>query len=52
MAKTHSGMQAMPYSPARMAMDKEMAAVSTAMSKGDMRAACARYAHVQKMAGK
>jgi hypothetical protein len=52
MAKTHSGMQAMPYSPARMAMDKEMAAVSTAMSKGDMRAACARYANVQKMAGK
>jgi hypothetical protein len=52
MAKTTSGMQAMPYTPARMAMDKEMAAVNTAMSKGDMRTACARYANVQKMAGK
>ena len=52
MAKTTSGMQAMVYSPARMAMDKEIAAVNTAMSKGDMREACARHANVQKMAGK
>jgi hypothetical protein len=39
----------MPYGPGRMAMDKEMAAVNTEMSKGNMRAACARYANVQKM---
>jgi hypothetical protein len=49
MAKTTGGMQTMPYSPGRMAMDKEMAAVNTEMSKGNMRAACARYANVQKM---
>jgi hypothetical protein len=52
MVKTTNGLVVMPYSPARMAMEKEMAAVNTAMSKGDMRDACARYANVQKMAGK
>jgi hypothetical protein len=52
MVKTTNGMVVMPYSPARMAMDKEMAAVNAEMSKGDMRAACAHYANVQKMAGK
>jgi hypothetical protein len=49
MTKTSGGMQTMPYGPGRMAMDKEMAAVNTEMSKGNMRAACARYANVQKM---
>jgi hypothetical protein len=52
MVKTTNGMVVMPYHPARMAMDKEMAAVNAEMSKGDMRAACAHYANVQKMAGK
>ena len=36
MAKISGGMQTMPYGPGRMAMDKEMAAVNTEMSKGNV----------------
>ena len=50
MAKTTSAMNTMPEGPGKMAMAKEMGKANTAMSKGDMRGACAAYMKAQKMA--
>ena len=40
---------AMPDSPGKMGMMKEMAMANTQMSKGDMRGACKSYMKAQKM---
>jgi hypothetical protein len=40
-----------PDSPAKMAMNKELAAANTEMGKGDMRKACQHYFNAQKMSG-
>lgn len=40
---------AMPDSPGKMAMMKEMAMANTQMSKGDMKGACMSYMKAQKM---
>jgi hypothetical protein len=50
MAKTTSSMTAMPETPTKMAMAKEMSKVNAAMSKGKMRDACASYMKAQKVA--
>jgi hypothetical protein len=52
MGKSLTAASAMPYSPARFAMMKEMSAANSAMSKGDMRAACKSYMRAQKMGSK
>jgi hypothetical protein len=49
MAKTTTMMTGMPEGPGKMGMGKEMGMANTEMSKGNVRAACARYANVQKM---
>ena len=48
--KAVSATSAMPDSPGKMAVMKELSAANTAMSKGDMRGACKSYASAQKMA--
>ena len=40
---------AMPDSPGKMGMMKEMAVANSQMSKGDMRGACKSYMKAQKM---
>jgi hypothetical protein len=40
-----------PDAPAKMAMNKELAAANTEMGKGDMRKACQHYLNAQKMSG-
>jgi hypothetical protein len=50
MAKSTSAMTAMPETPGKMAIAKEMSKVNTAMSKGDMRGACSSYMKAQKVA--
>ena len=50
MAKTTSSMTAMPETPTKMAIAKEMNKVNVAMSKGDMRGACKSYMNAQKVA--
>ncbi len=52
MAKSMTAGAAMPESPGRMAMMKEMGTANTAMSKGDMRGACKSYMRAQKMGSK
>jgi hypothetical protein len=52
MAKSLTAAGAMPYSPGRFALMKEMAAANTAMSKGDMRGACKSYMRAQMMGAK
>jgi hypothetical protein len=49
MAKHVSTVSAMPESPSKMAMMKEMGAANAAMSKGDMRGACKNYMRAQNM---
>jgi len=49
MAKLVTSGNAMPESPGKMAMMKEMGAANAAMSKGDMRGACKSYMRAQKM---
>jgi hypothetical protein len=51
MAKLITSSNAMPDSPGKFAMMKEMGAANTAMSKGDMRGACKSYMRAQKMSG-
>ena len=52
MAKSLTAVSAMPYSPVRSAMMKEMSAANSAMSKGDMRGACKSYMRAQMVAAK
>ena len=52
MAKSLTAVSAMPYSPVRVAMMKEMSAANSAMSKGDMRAACKSYMRAQMVGAK
>jgi hypothetical protein len=49
MAKSVTAASAMPESPEKMAMMKEMGAANAAMSKGDMKGACRSYMRAQKM---
>ena len=51
MAKSVTAATAMPESPEKMAMMKEMGAANAAMSKGDMKGACQSYLRAQKMGG-
>lgn len=51
MAKTTGAMATMPDGPAKFALAKEMGAVNTELSKGNMRGACARYARAQRITG-
>ncbi|NOJ46833.1 hypothetical protein [Bradyrhizobium archetypum] len=51
MAKLVTSSNAMPDSPRKMAMMKEMGAANAAMAKGDMRAACKSYMRAQQMSG-
>jgi len=48
MAKSVTASTAMPESPEKMAMMKEMGAANAAMSKGDMKGACRSYMRAQK----
>ena len=49
MMKSMNAGGAMPDSPGKMAMMKEMAMANTQMSKGDMKGACKSYMKAQKM---
>jgi hypothetical protein len=49
MMKSMNAGGAMPDSPGKMGMMKEMAMANTQMSKGDMRGACKSYMKAQKM---
>jgi hypothetical protein len=49
MGKTAMMGSTMPDSPAKMGMNKEMAAANMDMSKGNMRGACMHYMKAQKM---
>lgn len=49
MAKSMSAGAAMPDTPQKMGMMKEMGMANAAMSKGDMRGACKSYMRAQKM---
>jgi hypothetical protein len=51
MAKLVTSSNAMPDSPGKAAMMKEMGAANAAMAKGDMRGACKSYMRAQKMSG-
>ena len=48
MAKSVTASTAMPESPEKMAMMKEMGGANAAMSKGDMKGACRSYMRAQK----
>jgi hypothetical protein len=48
-AKSVAATDTMQDSPGKRAMMKELSSANTAMSKGDMRAACKSYIRVQKM---
>ena len=48
-AKMTDQMATMPYGPKRMAMMREMAAVNTDLSHGDLRGACKHYVTAQKI---
>jgi hypothetical protein len=50
-AKLVTASNAMPDTPGKFAIMKELGAVNTAMSKGDMRGACRSYMRAQKMSG-
>ena len=49
LAKSVGATDAMPDSPGKRAMMKELGSANTAMSKGDMRAACRSYIRAQKI---
>jgi hypothetical protein len=49
MAKAYTDANAMPDSPQKMAMLREMGTANTAISKGDMRGACLSYMRAQKI---
>lgn len=49
MAKSQAAVMAMPDSPGKMGMQKEIAMANTEISKGNMRAACSHYMKAQKM---
>jgi cytochrome c-type biogenesis protein CcmH/NrfG len=51
MAKLVTSSNAMPDSPGKFAMMKEMGAANTAMAKGDMRGACKSYMRAQQISG-
>jgi hypothetical protein len=51
MAKTTGALSTMPDGPAKFALAREMGAVNSDISKGNMRGACAHYAKAQKMTG-
>ena len=51
MAKLVASGNAMPDSPGKFAMMKEMGAANAAMSKGDMRSACKSYMRAQQISG-
>ena len=48
-AKSVAAVDTMPDGPRKMAMLKEMGVANTAMSNGDMRAACKSFIRAQKM---
>ncbi len=48
-AKSVAAVDTMPYGPGKMAMMKALGDANTAMSNGDMRAACKSYMRAQKM---
>ena len=48
-AKSIAATDTMQDSPGKRAMMKELSSANTAMSKGDMRAACTSYNRAQKM---
>jgi hypothetical protein len=52
MGKSLTAVNAMYDSPGKFAMMKEMSAANSAMSKGDMRAACKSYMRAQMMGAK
>jgi hypothetical protein len=49
MAKIYSATAAMPETPGKMAMHKEISMANTDMSKGNMRGACMHMAKAQRM---
>jgi hypothetical protein len=51
MAKLVASGNAMPDSPGKFAMMKEMGTANAAMSKGDMRSACKSYMRAQQISG-
>ena len=51
MAKLVTSSNAMPDTPGKAAMMKEMGAANAAMAKGDMRGACKSYMRAQQMSG-
>lgn len=51
MAKLVASSNAMPDTPGKAAMMKEMGAANAAMAKGDMRGACKSYTRAQQMSG-
>jgi hypothetical protein len=51
MAKLVASGNAMPDSPGKFAMMKEMGAANAAMAKGDMRGACKSYMRAQQISG-
>jgi hypothetical protein len=51
-AKHVATVTAMPEGPSKMAMMRDVSAVNTAMSKGDMRGACKSYMRAQNMGSK
>jgi hypothetical protein len=52
LAKSVAAGDAMPESPGKRAMMKEMGIANTAMSNGDMRGACKSYIRAQKIGSK
>ena len=51
MAKLVTSSNAMPDTPGKAAMMREMGAANAAMAKGDMRGACKSYMRAQQMSG-
>ena len=51
MAKLVTSSNAMPDTPSKAAMMREMGAANAAMAKGDMRGACRSYMRAQQMSG-
>ena len=51
MAKLVTSSNAMPDTPSKAAMMREMGAANAAMAKGDVRGACKSYMRAQQMSG-
>ncbi|MCK1638652.1 hypothetical protein IVA95_13840 [Bradyrhizobium sp. 157] len=51
LAKLMTSSDAMPDSPGKFAIMKEMGAANAALAKGDMRSACKSYMRAQQMSG-